>query len=71
MARYSANVIKIEEGDAIYKAFILNRFGVIGGLSFELGPIYFRPEVGVEMATPKNGTFGVAPIFAIGTGLDF
>ncbi|MEA2096583.1 MAG: hypothetical protein U9P73_07835 [Candidatus Cloacimonadota bacterium] len=71
MVRYSADVIKIEEGDANYKAFMLNRFGVVGGLSLELGPLYFRPEVGVEMASQKYGNFGAAPIFAIGAGFDF
>ncbi len=71
MARYSADVIKIEEGDENYKAFMLNRFGVVGGLSLELGPLYFRPEVGVEMAAQKYGSFGAAPIFAIGAGFDF
>lgn len=69
MARYSADFISINEAD-LEEAFMLNRFGVVGGLSLELGPIYLRPEVGVEMATPKNGTFGVAPIFAIGAGID-
>jgi len=70
MARYSADVIKIEEGDSNYKAFMLNRFGIIGGFSLDLGPLYIRPEIGVEMASPKNGTFGAAPIFAIGAGVD-
>jgi len=70
MARYSGDVIKIKEGDANYKAFMLNRFGVVGGLSLELGPLYIRPEIGVEMATPKYGIFGAAPIFAIGAGID-
>ena len=74
MARYSADFISIEQPGTeeinIDEAFMLNRFGVIGGLSFELGPIYLRPEVGVEMATPQNGTFGAAPIFAIGAGFD-
>ncbi len=77
MARYSADFISIEQpgieiGDiSIDEAFMLNRFGVIGGLSLELGPLYLRPEIGVEMATPKYGTFGAAPIFAIGAGFDF
>lgn len=70
MARYSADFISIVEAD-IDEAFMLNRFGVVGGLSLELGPIYFRPEVGVEMAAQKYGSFGAAPIFAIGTGFDF
>ncbi len=69
MARYSADFIFINEAD-IEEAFMLNRLGVVGGLSLELGPIYLRPEIGVEMATPKNGTFGAAPIFAIGAGID-
>lgn len=69
MARYSADFISILEAD-IDEAFMLNRFGFIGGLSLELGPLYLRPEIGVEMATPRYGTFGVAPIFAIGAGLD-
>ena len=70
MARYSADFISIVEDD-IDEAFMLNRFGVVGGLSLELGPLYFRPEVGVEMAAQKYGSFGVAPIFAIGAGFDF
>ena len=74
MARYSADFISIEQPGTeeinIDEAFMLNRFGVVGGLSLELGPIYLRPEIGVEMATPKNGTFGAAPIFAIGAGFD-
>ncbi len=69
MARYSADFISINEAN-IEEAFMLNRFGVVGELSLELGPIYLRPEIGVEMATPKNGTFGAAPIFAIGAGID-
>ena len=69
MARYSADFISIAEAD-IEETFMLNRFGVVGGLSLELGPIYIRPEIGVEMATPKYGTFGLAPIFAIGAGID-
>lgn len=75
MARYSADFISIEQPGIeeinIDEAFMLNRFGVVGGLSLELGPLYLRPEVGVEMASPKNGTFGAAPIFAIGAGFDF
>ena len=75
MARYSADFISIEqpgiEEIKIEEAFMLNRFGFVGGLSLEFGPFYLRPEVGVEMATPKNGTFGAAPIFAIGAGFDF
>ncbi len=71
MARYSADVITIEEGNTEYEAFLLNRFGFVGGLSLELGPLYIRPEVGVEMATQKNGVFGAAPIYAIGAGFDF
>ena len=77
MVRYSADFISIDqpgielEDIGIDEAFMLNRLGVVGGLSLELGPIYLRPEVGVEMATPKNGTFGAAPIFAIGAGFDF
>ncbi len=75
MVRYSADFISIKQPDIeeidIDEAFMLNRFGVVGGLSLELGPFYLRPEVGVEMATPKNGTFGAAPIFAIGAGFDF
>ena len=70
MARYSADFISIVEAD-IDEAFMLNRFGVVGGLSLELGPLYFRPEVGVEMAAQKYGSFGAAPIFAIGAGFDF
>ena len=70
MARYSADFISIVEAD-INEAFMLNRFGFVGGLSLELGPLYFRPEVGVEMASQKYGTFGMAPTFAIGAGLDF
>jgi hypothetical protein len=76
MVRYSADFISIEqpgielEDIGIDEAFMLNRFGVIGGLSLEFGPLYLRPEIGVEMATPKNGTFGAAPIFAIGAGFD-
>ena len=70
MARYSVDFISIVEVD-IDEAFMLNRFGVVGGLSLELGPLYFRPEVGVEMAAQKYGSFGAAPIFAIGAGFDF
>ena len=70
MERYSADFISIVEVD-IDEAFMLNRFGVVGGLSLELGPLYFRPEVGVEMAAQKYGSFGAAPIFAIGAGFDF
>ena len=70
MARYSADFISIVEAD-IDEAFMLNRFGVVGGLSLELGPLYFRPEIGVEMAAQKYGSFGAAPIFAIGAGFDF
>ena len=70
MVRYSADFISIVEAD-IDEAFMLNRLGVVGGLSLELGPLYFRPEVGVEMASQKYGSFGIAPIFAIGTGFDF
>jgi len=70
MARYSADFISIVEAD-IDEAFMLNRFGIVGGLSLELGPLYFRPEVGVEMASQKYGNFGLAPIFAIGAGFDF
>ena len=70
MVRYSADFISIVEAD-IDEAFMLNRLGVVGGLSLELGPLYFRPEVGVEMASQKYGSFGMAPIFAIGTGFDF
>ncbi len=70
MARYSADFISIVEAD-IDEAFMLNRLGFVGGMSLELGPFYLRPEVGVEMATPKNGSFGAAPIFAIGAGFDF
>lgn len=70
MARYSVDFISIVEAD-IDEAFMLNRLGFVGGMSLEIGPLYIRPEVGVEMATPKNGSFGVAPIFAIGAGLDF
>lgn len=28
------------------------------------------PKFGVEMASQKNGSFGMAPIFAIGAGFD-
>ena len=70
MARYSADFISIVEAD-IDEAFMLNRFGFVGGLSLELGPLYFRPEVGVEMASQQYGSFGMAPIFAIGAGFDF
>ncbi len=70
MARYSADFISIAEAD-IDEAFMLNRFGLVGGLSLELGPLYIRPEVGVEMASQKYGNFGMAPIFALGTGFDF
>lgn len=70
MARYSADFISIVEAD-IDEAFMLNRIGFVGGLSLELGPLYIRPEVGVEMATQQYGSFGMAPIFAIGAGFDF
>ncbi len=70
MARYSADFISIVEAD-IDEAFMLNRFGFVGGMSLELGPLYFRPEVGIEMASQKYGSFGLAPIFAIGAGFDF
>ena len=70
MARYSADFISIVEAD-VDEAFMLNRFGLVGGMSLELGPLYLRPEVGVEMASQKYGSFGMAPIFAIGTGFDF
>ncbi|MCK5050310.1 MAG: hypothetical protein KAS53_01130 [Candidatus Cloacimonetes bacterium] len=70
MARYSADFISIVEAD-IDEAFMLNRFGLVGGMSLELGPLYLRPEVGVEMASQKYGNFGLAPIFAIGAGFDF
>jgi len=70
MIRYSADFISIVEAD-IDETFMLNRLGVVGGIPLELGPLYIRPEVGIEMATPKNGSFGAAPIFAIGAGLDF
>jgi hypothetical protein len=70
MARYSADFISIAEAD-FEEAFMLNRFGFVGGLSLEFGPIYIRPEVGVEMAAQKYGSFGMAPIFAIGAGFDF
>ncbi len=72
MMRYSADFISIEEDISdIDEKFMLNRFGLIGGLSLDLGPFYFRPEFGLEMATPKYGSFGAAPIFAIGIGLEF
>ena len=70
MARYSADFISIVEAD-VDEAFMLNRIGFVGGLSLELGPLYIRPEVGVEMATQQYGSFGMAPIFAIGAGFDF
>ena len=70
MTRYSADFITIEEKD--FKAeFILHRLGLIGGISLNLGPLYLRPDVGIEMATPENGNFGIAPIIAIGAGFDF
>jgi len=66
MMRYSADFISIEEDiSETYEEFMLNRFGFVGGLSLDLGPFYLRPEFGVEMATPKYGSFGAAPILAI------
>ncbi|MCF7858796.1 MAG: hypothetical protein K9N07_05655 [Candidatus Cloacimonetes bacterium] len=70
MIRYSADFLTVKEND-FKETYMLNRLGIVGGLSFDLGPFYLRPELGVEMATPKYGTFGAAPIFAIGAGLDF
>ncbi|MCD4797032.1 MAG: hypothetical protein K8R49_07695 [Candidatus Cloacimonetes bacterium] len=70
MARYSADFIDVKANESTEK-FMLNRFGFIGGISVELGPLYLRPEGGIEMAAPKNGNFGIAPIIAIGAGLDF
>jgi len=69
MARYSGDFISIAEAD-IDESFMLNRLGFVGGLSLNLGPIYLRPEIGVEMASQKYGSFGMAPIFAIGAGFD-
>lgn len=70
MTRYSGDFISILEDD-IEETFMLNRLGLVGGISLDLGPLYLRPEVGLEMATQRYGSFGMAPIFAIGAGLDF
>lgn len=69
MARYSGDFISIAEAD-IDESFMLNRLGFVGGISLELGPLYLRPEIGVEMASQRYGSFGMAPIFAIGAGFD-
>jgi hypothetical protein len=74
--RYSIDVIDITfpEGSGLVDlngTFTLHRLGIVNGWTFELGPLYLQPEVGVELASQINGDLGVIPVIALGGGLKF
>ncbi|MCD4690482.1 hypothetical protein K8S17_03385 [bacterium] len=75
IARYSLDSIALvfhdESLEDLNDTWLLHRFGLINGWSFDLGPVYLRPEIGVEMAAQINGSFGYVPIFALGAGFEF
>jgi hypothetical protein len=75
IVRYSLDSIGIAfpEGtfDELNDTWLLHRFGIINGWSLDLGAFYLRPEIGVEMATRINGSFGYVPIVGLGAGFEF
>jgi len=75
IARYSLDSIEIAfpEGalQDLNDSWLLHRFGFINGWSFDMGPFYLRPEIGIEMATQINGNFGYVPIVGLGAGFEF
>lgn len=75
IARYSLDSISIAfpEGalEDLNDTWMLHRFGFINGWSVDMGPFYLRPEIGIEMATQINGSFGYVPIVGLGAGFEF
>jgi len=71
--RYSLNRVHVSKSETMdfYGTYMVNRLGIITGISIEPRLFYIRLEIGLECAKMVNGGYGYLPIVGTGIGLEF
>jgi len=69
--RYGIDLVHLTENDLpdIQCTYVLNRAGLLSGVSLEPGSGFIRLEIGLEGAKRVNGGYGYYPIVGVGMGL--
>ncbi len=72
VGRYGIDGVHVTENDFLdfQGTYVLNRAGLLAGVSLEPGPVYIRLEIGLEGAKRVNGGYGYYPIVNVGIGLE-